>query len=215
MYILSSAYLGNIQYYCKLLQPNEPVTIDLGEHYRKQSLRNRCEIMGANGVIPLTIPVYKTSGEKTAMKEVKIDYTKAWQHQHWNSIRSAYKNSPYFDYYAEEFEPLYKKEREFLWEFNRELQQTILDILGVSTPVSYSDSYITESENDTDWRDSLSLKPRLQKTDDDFNPAPYYQVFSDKLPFAPNLSILDLLFCEGPNTTEIIGESGPKLRSGF
>ena len=208
MLLLSTAYLGNVRYYTKLLQTSGPVVIDLGEHYRKQSFRNRCDILGANGVIPLTVPVYKTSGEKTASREVRIDRSKAWQHQHWNSIHSAYKNSPYFDYYAEMFEPIYREPADLLWELNRDLQQTVLDVLQIEATFTHSEVYIDASPDDTDWRDALSEKPRLRKPDPHFSPVPYYQVFSERTAFVPNLSVLDLLFCEGPLAADIIRRSG-------
>jgi len=207
MILLSTAYLGNIQYYTKLLQTAQPVVIDLGEYYRKQSFRNRCEILGANGVIPLTVPVYKISGEKIPVCEVRIDHSKAWRHQHWNSIHSAYKNSPYFDYYAESFEPLYQRQYDWLWELNRDLQQAVMEILEIRADFSYSFEYRVSAENDRDWRNALSEKPRLHKSDPDFLPASYYQVFSERTEFQPNLSILDLLFCEGPNALELIRKS--------
>ena len=208
MILLSTAYLGNIHYYSKLLS-GRPAVIDTGEHYRKQSFRNRCEILGANGVITLTVPVLKRSGEKTPVGEVRIDPTKAWHRQHWHSIRSAYRNSPFFDHYSERFEAFYQKPYEFLWEWNRDLQACVLDALGVPSNFSYSKTYIESSPADRDWRDGLSGKPRLQRIDPDFSPVPYYQVFYPEAQnaFIPNLSILDLLFCEGPGAAEIIRRS--------
>jgi len=207
MMILSTAYLGNIQYYTKLLRTGQPVVIDLGEHYRKQSFRNRCEILGANGVIPLTVPVYKTSGEKSPVHQVRIDHTKAWKHQHWNSIHSGYKNSPFFDYYAELFEPIYHRDYDLLWELNRDLTEAVLEALEVKGEFDYSQRYIDAGPEDRDWRNAMSEKPRLHSPDPDFSPVPYYQVFSEHMEFAPNLSILDLLFCEGPATTDILQQS--------
>ena len=205
MILLSTAYLGNVHYYCKLLS-GRPVVIDTGEHYRKQSFRNRCEILGANGVITLTVPVLKRSGEKTPVREVRIDPTKAWRRQHWHSIRSAYRNSPYFDHYSERFEAFYQKQYEFLWEWNRDLQACVLDALRVNALFSYSETYIHPSSDDQDWRDGLSDKPRLQKADPGFLPVPYDQVFFQETEgvFQPNLSILDLLFCEGRHAAEVI-----------
>ena len=207
MIILPTAYLGNIQYYTKLLQTEQTVVIDGGEHYVKQSLRNRCDILGANGVIALTVPVLKKSGEKTAVKEVRIDYTKAWQHQHWNSIHSAYKGSPYFDFFGERFELFYRKRYDFLWDFNREIGQAVFDILKIKPDINESEVYVETMEGDLDLRQQLSSKPRLQSDDPHFSPASYHQVFADRAGFVPNLSVLDLLFCEGRYATGIIRES--------
>ena len=208
MILLSTAYFGNIQYYTKLVQTTEPVVIDLGENYRKQSFRNRCEILGANGVIALSVPVLKTSGEKTPVRQVRIDPTKAWRHRHWHSIRSAYKNSPYFDHYAEAFEPLYQKEYDLLWELNRDAQQAVLDTLEIKAGFACSETYVDASPANADWRDALSEKPRLRRPDPDFRAESYYQVFSERTAFVPNLSILDLLFNEGPAAVDLLRRGG-------
>ena len=205
MIIISTAYLGNIQYYTKLLSGE--AVVDLGENYCKQSYRNRCEITGANGCIALTIPVLKTSGEKTPVNMVRIDYRREWQHQHWYSIMSAYGNSPFFDYFADDLIPFYRTRYEYLWEFNRALSDKILEITEITAAVKYSGKYMEPAKGDLDFRDAISPKPRLHMEDSAFVPRPYYQVFADRYGFTPNLSILDLLFCEGPQTGNIIRES--------
>jgi hypothetical protein len=207
MLILSTAYLGNIQYYTKLLQGGEAVVIEWHENFVKQSGRNRCLILGADGVIPLIVPVHKTSGQKTPILQVRIDHSKRWQHQHWNSIHSAYKNSPYFDHYAEGFERFYSQRFDRLWELNEALQQAVFGALGVQPQVGYSDEYLRPEAPEKDFRNAFSDKPRLQRPDPAFCPEPYYQVFSEKMDFVPNLSILDLLMCQGPASAEIIRQS--------
>lgn len=207
MLILSTAYLGNIQYYSKLIRTGEQVVIEQHENYQKQSFRTRCDILAANGVITLTIPVLKTSGEKTPIRDTRIDYSKAWQHQHWISIVSAYQGSPYFDFYRDDFEPFYQKRYDFLWDFNEALQRTVLGLLEIDPAIEYSDEYICPAEGDGDFRNALSPKPRLNLPDPDFRAEPYYQVFSEKYGFIPNLSIIDLIFCEGPGAVEIIRHS--------
>ncbi|MDR0954495.1 MAG: WbqC family protein [Rikenellaceae bacterium] len=207
MLILSTAYLGNIQYYTKLLQGREAVVIERHENFVKQSGRNRCLILGADGVIPLIVPVHKTSGQKTPILQVRIDHSKRWQHQHWHSIHSAYKNSPYFDHYADTFERFYSQRFDYLWELNEALQQAIFGALGVQPAINYSDDYLREVVPEKDFRNAFSDKPRLQRPDPAFRPEPYYQVFSEKMEFVPNLSILDLLMCQGPATLEIIRRS--------
>ncbi len=204
MLLLPCVYLGNIRYYTKLLQGRYPVTIDVGEHYRKQSYRNRCDILGANGPLSLTVPVFKKSGEKLRVRDVRIDYAKEWQHQHWHSIVSAYRNSPYFDYYGEAFEPFYLRRYEFLSDFNQEIQSTVLDILGVHPKIKLSETYVAPEPGIRDCRDAFSPKPRLEAPDETFVPASYYQVFSDRYGFVPDLSILDLIFCEGPEAMKVI-----------
>lgn len=193
MIILSSAYLGNLDYYRHLVGDRE-VVVDLWEHYRKQSHRNRCDILSSSGVQTLTIPVLQPHGIRQATRSVAIDYSKAWQHNHWLAIVSAYRNSPYFDEYESDLRPFYHQQTEFLWEFNDALQRQIFSILGIDADWSYSSEY-QNCAPELDLRDSLSDKHARHN----FSHTPYYQVFGDKLPFESNLSILDLLFCEGPH----------------
>lgn len=210
MNILSLTYLGNIQYFTKLCS-GEPFVIDVWENYLKQSYRTRCDIMTSGGVIPLTVNTIKSSNwNKATMRETRVDYSKRWQHQHWLSIVSAYKNSPYFDFYGEAFEPFYTKKYDFLFDLNHELLQTVLRLLDNPVELNFSQSYVTPSAEDCDLRSTISPKPRLVFPDPHFAPKEYYQVFSENQPFAPNLSIIDLLFCEGPSTLDIIGRSTAK-----
>lgn len=210
MNILSLTYLGNIQYFTKLCC-GEPFVIDIYENYLKQSYRTRCDIMTSGGVIPLTVNIIKSSNwNKATIRETRIDYSKRWQHQHWLSIVSSYKNSPYFDFYGEAFEPFYTKKYDSLFELNHELLQTVLNLLGASVELTFSQSYITPSAEDCDLRNTISPKPRLALHDPHFAPIKYYQVFSEHQPFASNMSIIDLLFCEGPSALDIIGRSTVK-----
>lgn len=208
MIVLPLAYLGSVQYFSKLCSGDD-VVVDIHEHYIKQSLRNRCEILTAEGVTTLYVNIVKAPNEaKLSVKDTRIDYSKRWQHDHWNSLVSAYRNSPYFDFYAERFEPFYQKKYDFLFDLNSELIVLILELLGRNTPLKFSGKYIDPATPGiTDLRHCLSSKPRLHRPDQNFHPVPYYQVFSDKYPFAPNLSIVDLLFCEGPGARKILRSS--------
>lgn len=214
MNILSLAYLGNIQYFSKLCFTD--CIIDIHEHYVKQSYRTRCDILTANGPASLNINTVRGSNfKKVSIKDTRIDYSKRWQHQHWQSLVSSYKSSPYFDYFADIFEPFYHKRHDFLLDFNAGLMQNVLKLLGSDIQLRFSEKYIDISElskenPDTiysDLRDAISPKPRLAVKDPYFQPEHYWQVFSDKLNFVPNLSIIDLLFCEGPAGLDIIKKS--------
>ena len=130
MILLPTAYLGNLQYYSKLLSGE--ACIDLHEHYLKQSYRNRCDILSAGGVMSLTVPVYHTGGVGTPTREIRIDYSKRWQHRHWQAIVSAYRGSPYFAHYEEHFAPLYRQRFDLLTELNDTLQRTVLHLLDPS-----------------------------------------------------------------------------------
>lgn len=194
MNILPLTYLGNIEYFTRLCY--EPSIIDINENYIKQTYRNRCDVMCANGVISLTINLIKPSKLKYPVKDMRIDYSKRWQHQHWRSLVSAYTNSPYFEHYADLFAPFYEKKYDFLVDYNLDLTRLVKGALGFSDDLSISEHYISPQPEDTDLRAVISPKYKPKTPEDVFKCAPYYQVFSEKMDFAPNLSIVDLLFCE-------------------
>jgi len=204
MILLSTAYYGNIRYYTKFFQ-DQPVVIEAHENYQKQSYRNRCRILTANGLADLTVPVVKDSGNKIPIKDVRIDYSKPWRHQHWYSIMSAYKNSAYYDYYYDIFEPLYSERFEFLWDLNEVIREKIFNLLKIKFEIKYSEDFYGDVEND--FRNSISPKKKYNVVDKNFQLVEYYQVFSDKYDFFPDLSIIDLIFCEGPNAVDILKQS--------
>ena len=181
--------MPSVEYVARLLR--EECVIDLGENYIKRSERNRARILSANGVMPLTVHVENGNRPRQRMRDVKIDYSKRWQHQHWVSILSAYKSSPYFDHYAEELEPFYRREWRYLVDYNMEYLQSLLRLLGAKCEVRLSEQYVEAEQGD------LDLRPKHNEGST-FIAEPYFQVFSDRMPFEANLSVLDLLMCEGP-----------------
>ncbi|MFI3264627.1 MAG: WbqC family protein [Rikenellaceae bacterium] len=189
MTILPSTYLPSIELFSHIVKGD--YIIDLGEHYIKRSERNRAEIMTANGVMQLTVNICRANRPRTPMSSVEIDYSKRWQHQHWMAIVSAYKSSPFFDYYADFLEPIFAAKYERLVDLNLALLREIMRLLGLPTDIKTSESYVDASDGDVD------LRAKYRVTDREFKD--YIQVFSDRHPFASNLSILDLLFCEGTN----------------
>ena len=195
MTILPIAYMPSVEYVARLLR--EECVIDLGENYIKRSQRNRAQILSANGVMSLTVNVENANRPRQKIKDVRIDYSKRWQHQHWVSILSAYKSSPYFDHYAHLLEPYYKREWQYLADYNMEYLSTLLRLLGVDDKVNISEKYIATSEGD------LDLRPKHNEGST-FVAEPYFQVFSDRMPFEANLSILDLLMCEGPQAVSAV-----------
>lgn len=205
MYLLSTAYLPPVQYVSKFILSN--VLIEQYENYIKQSYRNRCCILGANGILSLTIPIVKNHGEKMPIRDVKIDYDLSWQKTHLKSIESAYKNSPFYDYYMDDITPFYTKKFNFLFDFNQELLLKILMLTGISNKPELTTEYEKMPLNATDSRNTISPKSGKQITDKYFTSIPYYQVFEDKFNFIPNLSIIDLLFNEGPQAKAILEKS--------
>ena len=195
MTILPIAYMPSVEYVARLLR--EECVIDLGEHYIKRSQRNRAQILSANGVMSLTVNVENANRPRQKIKDVRIDYSKRWQHQHWVSILSAYKSSPYFDHYAHLLEPYYKREWQYLTDYNMEYLSTLLRLLGVDDKVNISEKYVAAREGD------LDLRPKHNEGST-FVAEPYFQVFSDRMPFEANLSILDLLMCEGPQAVSAV-----------
>lgn len=197
MKILPLTYLGNTEWWATLLSGD--AVIDVGENYVKQTCRNRAEILTADGVMVLTVNVVKGSSiRKKAVSAMEIDYSKRWQHQHWNAIRSAYKSSPYFDYLAHHFEPLFTKEIRSLSEWNFLLIEAVCKALNISPQYSVSERYVIAEKDDIDLRNY----PFLRGVENPLYDAPhYYQVFPEAASkgFEPRLSILDLLFCEGPS----------------
>lgn len=195
MTILPVAYMPSVEYVARLLR--EESVVDLGEHYIKRSQRNRAQILSANGVMSLTVNVENANRPRQMIKDVRIDYSKRWQHQHWVSIMSAYKSSPYFDHYAYLLEPFYKREWRYLVDYNMEYLSTLLRLLGVDDKVNISEKYVAAREGDVD------LRPKHNEGST-FVAEPYFQVFSDRMPFVANLSILDLLLCEGPQAVSAV-----------
>lgn len=195
MVILPLAYMPSVEYVARLLR--EECVIDLGENFIKRSERNRAHILSANGVMALTVNVENANRPRQKMRDVKIDYSKRWQHQHWVSILSAYKSSPYFDHFAHRIEPFYRKEWKYLVDYNLEYTSTLLSLLGVNRELPLSQSYYEAQPDD------LDLRPK-HKESSTFVAEPYFQVFSDRMPFEANLSILDLIMCEGPQAVNAV-----------
>ena len=198
MIILPSTYFGNIEYWSALRQGGDNVVIDLGENYVKRSDRNRTEIMTSGGVMQLSVQLSHANRPRQPMSKMEIDYSKRWQHQHRVAMESAYRSSPYYDYYAERFAKLYNREWKYLIELNHATLEAVCAILKCPVP-RLSEVYIIASDNDIDLRD--------KRRESSFSAEPYIQVFSDRTPFTPNLSIYDLIMCEGPSAGDILIKS--------
>ena len=204
--LLSLAYLGPVQYFTKFLL-YEAIWLEAAENYQKQSYRNRCNILSANGQMALTIPVTKDK-PKVKTRDIRIDNTLEWQKNHWTSIESAYSSSPFFEFLADDFAPFYSRKYHFLMDFILGLQQVVLEILDIDVPVQCTREYVKLPGSLTDdLRDCIHPKKRMQRADPDFHPAWYHQVFREKYGFVPNLSIMDLLCNEGPNAENILRQS--------
>ena len=114
--ILPLAYLPSVEYFTHLLRGG--CVVDLGEHFVKRSERNRARILASDGVMELTVHVRNANRPRQPVRDVRLDYSKRWQHQHWGALVASYRSSPYFDFYAGRFEPFYRREWEFLADYN-------------------------------------------------------------------------------------------------
>lgn len=199
--LLSTSYLAPIQYYTKLLNYKQ-VYIEIHDHFIKQTYRNRCKIYGANGLLQLSIPVKKDQ-VKTKVKDILIDYDTNWQKMHWKSIESAYRSSPFFEFYEDDLKPFYTKKYKYLFDFNADIQKVILDLLEIVTNIKFTEDFIhADNHQFDDYREKIH--PKKQVEDPNFNIQKYNQVFTEKHGFIENLSIIDLLFNEGPNVVNIL-----------
>lgn len=195
--LLTTAYLPNLHYFFYVLN-TEIVFIEQFEHYQKQSFRNRTQILSSNGVLDLVIPVEKKA-TKELTKDISISYTEKWQIKHWRAITSAYKNSPYFDFFEDELKYFYENKFELLCDFNLQQLHLLLKILKQKKEIQFTSAYEKTPETILDLRQVIH--PKLDfKTDERVSnilQKNYYQTFENKFSFIPNLSVLDLIFNTG------------------
>lgn len=204
--LLSSAYLPPVQYISKFLQ-YQTILIETEENFLKQSYRNRAIILAANGPESLVIPVAKGRDAKQKIKDLQISYDSQWQHIHWQAIVSAYHSSPFFEILDDDFSPFFHKKFKFLFDFNLQILQVILDILEISPEIKFTTEFEKIPDTCLNSREAIHPKPQKACPDPDFAPVPYAQVFEDKFDFIPNLSIADLIFNCGPESYEILLKS--------
>ena len=191
--VLSSVYAGNLMYYSVLAKSSQ-VYIDRFENFRKQTYRNRCVISSPNGPLKLIIPTIRIS--KNIVKDVKIDNHHNWRKIHWKSLESSYRSSPYFEFYEDEFMPLYfEKKIEYLLDFNQQLNLVLLRCLNLDIEIIFSDSYIEKEGKINDFRDIIHPSSVPTET---VKKIKYSQVFQESQDFIYNLSVYDLLFNQGP-----------------
>jgi hypothetical protein len=192
--LISTAYLPPVGYFA-LLRYAEEAVIEKEENYHKQTFRNRCIILAASGKQTLTVPVYLGSLHKTAIKDIRIDYSKRWQQVHLRAINAAYRSSPFFEFYFEDLEKIIIQNHEFLLDLNTALTEIILKIIGTEIQVSYSSLFTPVGADEFDFRYSVTpkKKPGIVLK-------PYTQVFNPYSGFVEGLSIIDLIFNMGPDS---------------
>ncbi len=172
--------------------------IELFETYQKQSCRTRCNVMTANGLQTLTVPIVKTNGNHTLTKDIAISYKEPWQQIHQRCLESAYRKTPYFEYYFPYLEKAFSTKFDTLIELNEFCLKFILKVLKINKEIVYTEDFLP-IQDANDYRISLS-KWSPEATDY----PKYYQVFSDRQPFISNLSVIDLIFNEGPGADKYL-----------
>jgi hypothetical protein len=186
MSILPSAYFPSLAYVRALLQ-DPHLVLDLNEHFVKQSIRTRAEILSANGVIQLNVPILHTASKQT-LEALQIDYSKNWQAEHWRAIESAYANSPHFEHYAYDLRQLFEAKYVYLHQLNSAILNWINSALDLQLQIAYSMGY--SGQTPTDKKAWLGREINAAEA--------YQQVFKGKNEFVQNLSVLDGLMNEGP-----------------
>lgn len=202
--LLGTAYWPNLHYFYHVLRAEE-VLIEQHDSYHKQSYRNRCRILSANGPLDLCIPVKKMNGAGTT-QFTQIAYHDNWMIRHWRAITSAYNNSPYFEFFETEISVFYTQRFGLLQDYNQQQLITLLRLLKLKKPIAMTDTFVKLHENVGDLRDAIHPKVNFQEDSSAANllSTPYYQTFGNKFGFQPNLSILDLLFNEGLGATDYL-----------
>ena len=201
--ILGSAYLAPVSYFAALYSCRKAY-IERYDHYMKQTYRNRCVIASADGSLSLTIPVEKSSEGKCAMKDIRVAEHGNWRHVHRNAFVAAYKQSPFFDYYADEFNAFFDRKYEFLYDFNMELTQWLCEQIDIQPELVPTTEYMDTCEGILDLREAIHPKKSAVDMASFYRPVPYYQVFDSRHGFQPDLSIVDLLFNMGPERLVVL-----------
>ncbi|NJY62313.1 WbqC family protein [Salinimicrobium sp. CDJ15-81-2] len=193
--LLHPAYFGPVSQYVALVKAKE-VVFENEDNYQKQTYRNRMYIYGANGKLSLNVPIKHTGNKSNHQKyrDVRIENDFPWQKQHWRSLETVYRTSPFFEFYEDDFRPVYDQKFEFLIDFNYKCLELALESLQLEISFGKTSEYILHPKNMINGRSLINAKNRKPATME-----PYTQVFQDKFGFLNDLSIVDLLFNEGPN----------------
>lgn len=189
--LLSTTYFGPVQWYQKLYRHCE-CQIEQYESFVKQTYRNRCVIATEAGAQTLTLPV--EHGAKL-MRDIRISDHGEWRHLHWQALKSAYGESPFFEFYADDIRPFFERKWNFLLDYEMEITNKMCELLGVEANVTLTSEFEKEPLDVIDYRNAIT--PKHPQIDADFTSREYYQVYKQRHGFIANLSILDLLFNEG------------------
>lgn len=200
--LIEPHYLGSLEYFTILLQ-SKKVTLEVCQHFTKQTYKNRCQLLSSGGVLTLSVPVQYTNHTPTS--EVKVDYRQSWLKEHQGAFYSAYGKAPYFEFFADEFHAVWERRPKYLLDLNVQMMTICLKVLQHDMDIDTTKSYRKEAESSLwDIRERILAKRPFDQRDY-YQPVAYGQLFGNK--FVPNLSIIDLLMCEGQNAVNILLKS--------
>lgn len=191
--VLHPTYFPSIAQ-CVAIAHADSLRFEVWDNYQKQTYRNRAHIYSAQGKLALTVPVIYTQTNRQLYKDIQIFNESNWQDLHWKSIQTSYNGSPFFEYYEDDLKHLFEKQYDNLMAFNLDCFSAVLECLQLDIPIQYTDSFEKNLAEGIDYRPLVDNRKEIAQN---FNT--YVQVFDDKHGFMDNLSILDLIFNEGPN----------------
>ena len=201
--LLPLFYFAPISYFSVLVNnKTEEYLFETQENFEKQTYRNRCYIYGANGKLALSVPVQHQNISRK-YKDTKISYDFNWKKQHIKSLESAYRSSPFFEYYEDSLQEIFDQNETFLLDLNLKILTWILEKLQIKTEIGLTSNYTISTNDTSDFRHQFGAKTQtaFELTHSETLPN-YIQVFGESHGFIRNLSILDLLFNCGPNSKE-------------
>ncbi|MDO8997344.1 MAG: WbqC family protein [Sediminibacterium sp.] len=205
--LIDYQYFGTVNYY-KMLFKFKYIEFEEYERYQKGSFRNRTIIAGSNGLIPLSVPLQNGRDQRALFKNIKIAYKENWVLQHTRALDACYMRAPFYEFYRDNLFALLASQEEYLMDLDRKLIQWVLKMLKANLTISFSTSY--QKELSTDLQDGRNqLLPN--QTNSFGEQVQYAQVFEDRIGFQPNMSILDLLFCNGPSSAGLLKDSNSRF----
>lgn len=209
--IIDNQYFACINYIKNLFKVSH-IVIFSSEPYQKMSFRNRCIVAGSNGLVNLSVPLENGRDQKGSFKDVRISYRDAWQRHQWNTLLSCYNKSAFFEFYRDALEKLFLKKEPFLFDLDISILTWLKEVLHFPAEIEVIEdvAYLEKEMCAVDLRDRWRPKNFQDiSSNSEFSVPPYFQVFENRIGFQPNLSILDLLFNEGPNASSLLKNSSP------
>ena len=207
--IIEIHYLPSLEYLCALA-PFSSVRIDQHEYFVKQTYRNRCYVNTAQGLKILSVPLKNRHG-KIPTHKIQIEDGNKWRNTHWRTIESAYRNAPYFEFYSDDLRAILFSNYSLLIDLNLALLSFCLKTFRINKNLTLTDRYEAEPLSVIDLRNTMSVSQSNEQRKF-YKPTPYVQVFGNV--FVPNLSFIDLLFCEGPSAHQLLAASAADERIG-